>query len=998
MEQPIFYVKHDVQHLKSNHERNLCLKKHESKIHFNIPNTKKSDQQIQSNTNLSSLDTKRGGLLRLNSETMKLLNGNQSALQTIKKNTITKTLQELAEQMRVEMQHISKLNHLQPKLAYFRHRLMSHLESIFFLNFDYECNENLSLVWNQCFYSFINFYRLQIKSDVTTVGVEKNAFHHLNLILREGVVFFQSLLQKIFQKFNCSIQTLIKKRKNEENDSISYCVAKILVYLGDLERYCEANKDQSNFTLSTSYYTEAHLIAPKWEHTSSILALLYHYQKNLFQSLYYSVRCINTLPMNGIRPTSISKQQRLLLIMIFSEGGDKFKLFQSEWKKSHFDWTHQTNLKREKISQINNYERIEYWISPVDETNISKCDMNNFYDLASIKIHQTQKLELLNFFREQIQPKLSFQQCRQRFILSFIHVHGILNCRTDCDQFFDVANQMLIEFDWLINRRYKSEEDCVDERLETWFLIQLVVINVYTIHYTMSQQDESKNSDQYGFLHANSHYIMSTMMMIIMEKLVSTFENFKREFSFVLTNKLVEDNNNSIKTIDNLFELSTGYTQKHSISPELNDFFQFLSMIKIWLSWIITSSPRLPPQAQCELDLKLIGNGELIGENCWSILSHFAQLLNELEIPHLLNSPKLFNELPEDQLLFGLSWLKNVDLDKLVTDFNTNTNEVNIDLYQSILRIKSIQNYVNQLCDRKYLKYYSDNKTFKSLIGLNSYVNVSNEIAEKVENVSSSFEEYIQIRKELGFQEDDGESDSEFLIDDYENEEEMKMLSNSKIIHSLVDNSEPKRRLLIRPRYVIFDTNCFINNFAAIQKFIETSPFIVTIPLIVVHELEHIQTRGSRIVEESASNVKPQVVRNRIEIGHKAKEILNYLDMAFQKYPNGIRAVTSKGSLIKSLDYKEKFSIQNVHNNDDLVLYSCTNLVKVLPKMDFSIEDNLKRLLSETGEIVSKNDELNYHDVIMITDDNNLRLKSLCFEVPVKRLKQFLRWTRTFSN
>ena len=42
-------------------------------------------------------------------------------------------------------------------------------------------------------------------------------------------------------------------------------------------------------------------------------------------------------------------------------------------------------------------------------------------------------------------------------------------------------------------------------------------------------------------------------------------------------------------------------------------------------------------------------------------------------------------------------------------------------------------------------------------------------------------------------------------------------------------------------------------------------------------------------------------------------------------------------------------------------------------------------------------DEYIYRNVVLITNDLNLRLKSLCFEVPVRKLKQFRQWTIKFG-
>ena len=49
--------------------------------------------------------------------------------------------------------------------------------------------------------------------------------------------------------------------------------------------------------------------------------------------------------------------------------------------------------------------------------------------------------------------------------------------------------------------------------------------------------------------------------------------------------------------------------------------------------------------------------------------------------------------------------------------------------------------------------------------------------------------------------------------------------------------NETKRRFMIQPKYVIFDTNCYFDDFDLIQKFFQDAKFIVTVPLIVVREL-----------------------------------------------------------------------------------------------------------------------------------------------------------------
>ena len=84
--------------------------------------------------------------------------------------------------------------------------------------------------------------------------------------------------------------------------------------------------------------------------------------------------------------------------------------------------------------------------------------------------------------------------------------------------------------------------------------------------------------------------------------------------------------------------------------------------------------------------------------------------------------------------------------------------------------------------------------------------------------------------------------------------------------------------------------------------------------VIVVQELELMMTRGQRFAKENAvnkanapSDIDPEKIERFITLSKKATEILDFVKDAFTHRRTGMRAVTSKGSVLDTIDYKEEF-------------------------------------------------------------------------------------------
>jgi protein SMG6 len=61
----------------------------------------------------------------------------------------------------------------------------------------------------------------------------------------------------------------------------------------------------------------------------------------------------------------------------------------------------------------------------------------------------------------------------------------------------------------------------------------------------------------------------------------------------------------------------------------------------------------------------------------------------------------------------------------------------------------------------------------------------------------------------------------------------------AKTHESLVDASAQRRlELEIRPKFIVPDTNCFVDHLDLIDKLLATSYYIVVVPLLVINELD----------------------------------------------------------------------------------------------------------------------------------------------------------------
>lgn len=183
--------------------------------------------------------------------------------------------------------------------------------------------------------------------------------------------------------------------------------------------------------------------------------------------------------------------------------------------------------------------------------------------------------------------------------------------------------------------------------------------------------------------------------------------------------------------------------------------------------------------------------------------------------------------------------------------------------------------------------------------------------------------------------------------------------------------------LEIRPKYLLPDTNCFIDFLPQIKQLAQAYPlYHVIVPIVVLNELE-----GLAKGDETGMKVYDTPTKTSLN-AHKALVFLKGVG-------SNVKCATSKGSFLNSMAFTKESDYINSGenspidhlNNDDKILLTAINLTKL--HSNDAITGNSK--LISISNLQRK--------VILLTNDRNLKLKAITQNVPVRELVDFIKWS-----
>ncbi|XP_050536614.1 telomerase-binding protein EST1A-like isoform X2 [Daktulosphaira vitifoliae] len=539
--------------------------------------------------------------------------------------------------------------------------------------------------------------------------------------------------------------------------------------------------------------------------------------------------------------------------------------------------------------------------------------------------------------------KLSQSEVNKRFIVSFLHVHGKLFTKVGMETFQDTALQMLREFRKLLSN--------TPIPIITTRFLQYLALNMFAIEYSRPK-DTHVEQGYWSTMHECALVMSLQMFSLIVDRC-----------NQLLKELLVKNEDSSMA--------------KHLIGSDI-DFL--LPPIKVWCDWLLRNSKVWNPPPSCS-DYKLSGSGD-----CWSRL---ASLVNNLE--KFQEQYKLFlNEadekdpntiqlkLPEDSMFSGFTPIIGYELKPAFIHSSSDR-----DLSEFAMRVNCILFFGTEfLCGTEPPVF----KLHKTDTGASEYISVVETASSKDESEdedlcveSWSDEEHDQKSKPLN-----KTCLTESSVKPLSNEIQ-KLLSRKEELEQKQRNEELRQKRVqeilrqasycveieIKPHYIVPDTNCFVDYLPQLEKLMHSFSHAqehtctIMVPNVVLIELEGLAKGGW--ARESVSNAAKQALKT-----------LKNVDTASVKF------VTTKGSSFKSsTSFEEDSNI--IGNNDDKILTTCLSLCK----HNVQGAPNYPQSENEPKKI--------YRDVVLLTEDRNLRVKALSSDVPVRAIMDFINWLN-FNN
>lgn len=544
--------------------------------------------------------------------------------------------------------------------------------------------------------------------------------------------------------------------------------------------------------------------------------------------------------------------------------------------------------------------------------------------------------------------KLSSVDLNKRFVMSFMHIHGKLFTKVGMETFQEAAVQMLKEFHALLQH--------TPIPLNANRFLQLLALNMFAIENTQLKAEEEEAG--YRSAAQEAALIVSLQMFsVLLERCVAL---------------LRDQGGPGAAPRDQLVDL---------------DVVALLPAIKIWCDWLTCHEHvwNPPPNAA---DYHVGPPGDT-----WSRLASLVNMLETLDVNRAKIEEKPVEgyiqvRLPEDMTLAGFMPLMTLMQEPLYAD-----RDLDPELVHVCARLKRLLFFGHTfLCgiDPPVLRLHKDET------GRSEYISVAARppyrhqhkqapAAASASPADSLSDADLDLDVDLE-EEQDGLQDKEDELTpaaDATADEVRALLARKeqlerhrrqqerhrKRVQDIIRQSAVEVEIEVRPHFIVPDTNCFVDHLPHLKLIACGQTFQLMVPTVVVGELEGLQ-RGARPGETVDAAAAARAER----VARSAKEALAFLQQ--RPRPPSLRCVTTRGSTLASATFSSEDDGQQDMLNDDKILTTCLNLSRTTSK------DEVKP--GEPRRLV--------RDVVLLTDDRNLRVKALSRDVPVRELPDFMRW------
>ncbi|XP_046992252.1 telomerase-binding protein EST1A [Schistocerca americana] len=541
---------------------------------------------------------------------------------------------------------------------------------------------------------------------------------------------------------------------------------------------------------------------------------------------------------------------------------------------------------------------------------------------------------------------LSSVEVNKRFVISYLNVQGKLFTKVGMETFQESAVQMLREFRALLQHSPVP--------LNANRFLQLLALNMFAIENT--QLKDSQLEPGYRPAVQESALVVSLeMFSLILEKCIDL-----------------------LRDVDGAAGAGAGTVgggASRLVSSE--DLQILLPAVKVWCDWLLCHSAVWNPPPCCS-DYRVGPGGD-----AWSRVATLVNMLERLRLPHveLVQNPCEGYEmvkLPEDATLSGFTPLMYNVPENYYTP-----NDTDMEMAQVVLRIQRIVFFGSEfLCgvDPPVLKLQKiDGET-------SEYVSVVDTLG------SGTLLTGAQLTPDLRMESFSDDEDDEDGAAAATGDSDVSLNSVSQDMRNLLNRKEQLERdsysqqqyrqyvqailrdavvlveIEVKPHYLVPDTNCFIDYLPLLQKIAQTMSnlkhlYMLMIPLVVLQELEGLARGGPR-GDLPAEHVA--------RVAEAARTALSYI----RSRPGGVRCVTSQGNVLVSAAFTDEQDSVQDKRNDDRILATTLSLCRNSDKEECKP--------GETRRL--------YREVVLLTEDRNLRVKALGLDVPVREVPDFVRW------
>ncbi|XP_041097128.1 telomerase-binding protein EST1A isoform X2 [Polyodon spathula] len=526
----------------------------------------------------------------------------------------------------------------------------------------------------------------------------------------------------------------------------------------------------------------------------------------------------------------------------------------------------------------------------------------------------------------------------KRFILSFLHAHGKLFTKIGMETFPVVAARVLQEFRALLQHS--------PSLIGNTRMLQLITINMFAVH---SAHSRDGGSEARSVIQDQATSLGLSMFALLVERCTELLKETPR----APPSAREDDDGDEEEDV--------------KVSSFLADLRELLPSVKVWSDWMLGQPDQWNPPP-CSL---LLPNGSSL--DVWETLAQFCNTLarvNQGAVP-LYKDPDedlCLLVLEEDRLLSGFIPLLGAPQEPCYVE--TASDKA---IAADCKRVTVLKYFLEALCGQEEPLLAFKGGKYVSMATVPD--TMGKETGSQEGKQADNQDEDVLVEA----MEEDSEPDASDSEDDFrelrarKHALTMKVAEQQRRRDKIQAVLQPCRQLEIEitPVFLVPDTNGFIDHLSGLAKLLSCRSFILVVPLIVITELDGL-ARGQETEYRTGSHAR--------QVQEHARSAISFLERGFESREPCLRALTSRGNELESIAFRSEDPTGQQGNNDDLILSCCLHYCKDKAK-DFmpTQKDEPIRLRRE---------------VVLLTDDRNLRVKALTRNVPVRDIPAFLKWAK----